>query len=80
MNRHNSSAATSSSPPSAGTVNWETVTELGDVVSGRIPGRSSDTQVSLFESQGLAIQDVATATKIYELATEQGLGQEIEIF
>ena len=63
-----------------GAVNWETVTELGEVVSGKTPGRTSDTQVTLFESQGLAIQDVATATKIYELAQENGLGQEIDIF
>lgn len=63
-----------------GVVNWENVTELGDVVSGKTPGRTSDTQVTLFESQGLAIQDVATATKIYELAQESGLGQEIDLF
>ncbi len=63
-----------------GAVHWETLTELGDVVSGKIPGRTSDTQITLFESQGLAIQDVATAMKIYELAREQGLGQEIDIF
>ena len=63
-----------------GAVNWETVTELGDVVSGKTPGRTSDTEITLFESQGLAIQDVATAMKIYELATEQGLGQQIDIF
>ena len=63
-----------------GIINWETVTELGDVVSGKTPGRTSDTQVTLFESQGLAIQDVATAMKIYELARQQGLGQQTDIF
>ena len=63
-----------------GAVSWETLTELGDVVSGRAPGRTSDSQITLFESQGLAIQDVATATRIYELAREQNLGQEIDVF
>ena len=63
-----------------GVVNWETVTELGDVVSGKTPSRTSDSQITLFESQGLAIQDVATATKIYELALANDLGQEIDIF
>ena len=63
-----------------GVVNWETVTELGDVVSGKTPSRTSDSQITLFESQGLAIQDVATATKLYELALANGLGQEIDIF
>ena len=63
-----------------GAVNWETLTELGDVVSGRAPGRTSDSQITLFESQGLAIQDVATAMRIYELAQEKGLGQDIDVF
>ena len=63
-----------------GVINWETLTELGDVVSGGAPGRTSDSQITLFESQGLAIQDVATATRIYELAREQNLGQEIDVF
>ena len=63
-----------------GAVSWETLTELGDVVSGRAPGRTSDSQITLFESQGLAIQDVATAMRIYELAREQNLGQEIDVF
>lgn len=63
-----------------GVISWETVTELGDVVSGKTPGRASDTQITLFESQGLAIQDVATAMKVYELARAQGLGQQIDIF
>ena len=67
-------------PAERGAVSWETVAELGDIVSGKTPGRTSDTQFTLFESQGLAIQDVATAMKIYELATEQGLGQQIDIF
>ena len=63
-----------------GVISWETVTELGDVVSGKNLGRTSDTQVTLFESQGLAIQDVATAMKLYELARDQNLGQQIDIF
>ena len=63
-----------------GAVSWETVTDLGDVVSGKTSGRTSNTQITLFESQGLAIQDIATAIKLYELALEQGLGQHIDIF
>ena len=50
------------------------------MVSGRAPGRTSDAQITLFESQGLAIQDVATAMRIYELAQEKGLGEDIDVF
>ena len=67
-------------PAERGVVKWETLTELGDVVSGRVTGRTSKTQITLFESQGLAIQDIATAMRIYELARKQNLGQEIDIF
>ena len=67
-------------PAERGVVKWETLIELGDVVSGRVTGRTSKTQITLFESQGLAIQDIATAMRIYELARKQNLGQEIDIF
>ena len=64
-----------------GAVHWETLTELSDVVSGRAHWpHLRDSQITLFESQGLAIQDVATAMRIYELAREQNLGQEIDVF
>ena len=78
--RLGSNVGTFSVAAERGVINWETLTELGDVVSGRAPGRTSDSQITLFESQGLAIQDVATAMRIYELAREQNLGQEIDVF
>ena len=50
----------------AGRVEREHVTELGDVLTGRAPGRSSREAVTLFDSTGLAIQDVAICLGVLE--------------
>jgi ornithine cyclodeaminase/alanine dehydrogenase-like protein (mu-crystallin family) len=42
-------------------------------------GRTSPEQVTLFKSNGLAIQDAATAKLVYERAKEQGIGTEIDL-
>ena len=51
--------------------------ELGDVIIGQHPGRSSPEQITLFESQGMAIQDISVAVRLEALAREQGLGVEL---
>jgi ornithine cyclodeaminase/alanine dehydrogenase len=48
--------------------------ELGEVVTGARPGRERDDEITLFKSQGLAIQDVATAALVYRIARERGVG------
>ena len=50
----------------AGMVQRERVTQLGDVISGRTPGRGSDGEITLFDSTGLAIQDLGIATAVHE--------------
>jgi alanine dehydrogenase len=44
--------------------------ELADIVAGKIPGRTSDKQITVFKSNGLAVQDVAVAGYLYELACQ----------
>ena len=51
--------------------------ELGDVISGRHAGRSTPEEITLFESQGMAIQDIALAVRLEALARERGLGIEL---
>ena len=48
--------------------------ELGDVIIGRQAGRGSADEITIFESQGLAIQDLAVAVRLEELARQQNLG------
>jgi ornithine cyclodeaminase/alanine dehydrogenase-like protein (mu-crystallin family) len=61
-------------PISSGATTWERIPELGEVVRGRIRGRSGPKEVTLFESQGIAIEDVAVARKVYELGRARGVG------
>jgi alanine dehydrogenase len=49
--------------------------ELGEVVATVRPGRTADEQITLFESQGMAIQDLAVAARLLELARQKGLGR-----
>ncbi|WP_265947833.1 ornithine cyclodeaminase family protein [Dechloromonas sp. A34] len=51
--------------------------ELGDVIIGRHAGRTAAGQVTLFESQGLAIQDLAVGLRVLAAAEAAGLGQKI---
>lgn len=46
--------------------------ELGEIVAGRKPGRTSATDVVLFDSTGTALQDVAAAAVAYERAVAAG--------
>src|SRR5687768_5394691 len=52
---------------------------LGDVIAGRAPGRTSPADITVFDSTGLAIQDVALAAAVYERARQRGIGQQIEL-
>jgi alanine dehydrogenase len=53
---------------------WEDAQELGSVVTGDFPGREDETEVTLFESAGVALEDVALAGKIYQAAKKAGIG------
>lgn len=53
--------------------------ELGEVITGKKNGRESDREITVFKSQGLAIQDVSTARKVYELAVSKGTGKELDL-
>ena len=62
------------SPVERGVIRWEQVAELSDVVTGKVPGRQSDEQITLFESDGVALEDIATGLRLYELARQKGVG------
>ncbi|MFY9560371.1 MAG: hypothetical protein WAQ52_09075 [Terriglobales bacterium] len=48
--------------------------ELGEIVAGKKAGRESDEEIIIFDSTGMALQDVATAAFLYEKAQRQGSG------
>lgn len=51
--------------------------ELGEIIGGTRPGRANNTSITLFESQGMAIQDLAVAQRLLSLAKAQGIGVEL---
>lgn len=53
--------------------------DLGEIVAGKKEGRRSGDQITLFKSNGLAIQDAATAKVVYQKAKENGIGTEVDI-
>ncbi len=63
-----------------GLVSWEAVRELGDVVAGYAPGRESSEDTTVFESLGLAVQDVSLGALALERAEEQGVGRDVPLF
>ncbi|HEY2460668.1 MAG TPA: ornithine cyclodeaminase family protein [Candidatus Acidoferrum sp.] len=56
---------------------WTGVKKLSDVVASKNNGRTSDAEVTLFKSNGIASWDLAVAMKVYKLACERGLGREL---
>lgn len=53
--------------------------ELGEIVTGKKPGRRNSTDITLFKSNGLAIQDAATAHLVYSKAIDKKIGTEMLI-
>jgi len=64
-------------PIEKGLMSWEKVYELAPIVAGLMPGRRSEDEITLFESQGIALEDVAAASLIYERARARGIGAEL---
>jgi alanine dehydrogenase len=54
------------------------VAELGEVVSGAA-GRTSDAEITIFKSLGMAVEDVTAADLAYRRAVEKDLGQELQV-
>lgn len=67
-------------PLSEGAINQAHVKgTLADVVSGRVPGRASVSEITVFKSCGLAIEDLVTAHLAYSRATAKGVGVHVQM-
>jgi len=58
---------------------WEDARELGLVVIGEYPGREDSAEITLFESHGIALEDVALAVKVYEKAAAEEIGEKLPL-
>ncbi len=54
--------------------------ELGEVIAGKKKARTKDSDITVFDSTGLAIQDVATANMVYRKALEKNMGIKLQQF
>ena len=61
-----------------GTLKWSDVTDLSHILTGRYPGRQNASDITVFKSLGLGVQDIAVAEVVYEKANAAGVGKWIE--
>ncbi len=61
-------------PVREGLFSWEKVLPLASIVAGQLPGRTSDSDITLYKSLGVAFEDVALAVTAYERALKSGAG------
>ena len=52
---------------------------IGDVINADHPGRTSETEITLFDGTGVGLQDLAVASAAAKLAAEKGMAQQIEL-
>lgn len=64
----------------SGDFSWDRAIELGAAVAGKIPGRTAPGQITLFESQGLAMEDIAFGAALVDLARARGMGHEVPLW
>ena len=51
--------------------------EIGDLLLGRIAGRTRPDEITVFKAVGMAVQDAVTAPLVLRLAMERGLGTNV---
>jgi ornithine cyclodeaminase/alanine dehydrogenase-like protein (mu-crystallin family) len=54
--------------------------ELGEIVSGRRPGRERDDEIILLNPMGIAVEDIACAAEVYLRAKRQGVGTWLDLY
>src|SRR3989449_2957028 len=59
---------------------WTGVKKLSEIVAGKTAGRTSDSEVTLFKSNGIASWDLAAAMKVYAMAREKKIGRELPLW
>jgi len=62
-----------------GIFHWDALPELGEVITGRAPGRSAKDDITLFESHGMAIEDIYVSRFVLDTAQQFALGVELPI-
>ena len=60
-------------------IDWQRINYLSQIVIGRLPGRNSPSEITIYKSLGLGIEDIAVGVQVLAAAKQRGLGQELPI-
>ena len=63
----------------SGKLDWDALPELGEVITGRIAGRKSRDEITLYESHGMGIQDIYTGHHVLQVAREKNIGIDLPV-
>jgi len=64
-------------PINEGIITENDIFSIGEIITGNKPGRTSDSEITVFKSVGISAQDVAVGKLVYDRALKEGIGQNI---
>ncbi|MFX0025888.1 MAG: ornithine cyclodeaminase family protein [Candidatus Hermodarchaeota archaeon] len=65
-------------PINEGLITESDIISIGDIITGKESGRTSNSEITVFKSVGISAQDVAVGKLVYDRALEKGIGQDID--
>ena len=65
-------------PINEGVISESDIVSIGNIITGKIPSRTNDAEVTVFKSVGISAQDVAVGKLVYDRALKEGIGQDID--
>ncbi|MFX0007061.1 MAG: ornithine cyclodeaminase family protein [Promethearchaeota archaeon] len=65
-------------PIEEGLITENDIISIGEIITNNKPGRTSDSEITVFKSVGISAQDVAVGKLVYDKALKKGIGQDIE--
>ena len=65
-------------PINEGVISESDIVSIGNIITGKIPSRTNDTELTVFKSVGISAQDVAVGKLVYDRALKEGIGQDID--
>jgi len=65
-------------PINEGIISQDDIISIGEIITGNKPGRTSDSEITVFKSVGISAQDVAVGKLVYDRALKEGIGTDID--
>ena len=64
-------------PINEGIISKDDIISIGNIITGNVSGRTSDSEITVFKSVGISAQDVAVGKLVYDRALKDGIGQDV---